>query len=116
MDLGTPCNLTTSLIYKGTKSEVEIVVFMGRKWATFVSLSITTQIASLPLEERGNPTTKSMVMFSNFHVGSAMVLVTLQAFDAQPLLSDKYHKKTHTWQYQPSSASTKNSTSNLDTS
>jgi hypothetical protein len=69
MDLGTPYNLTTSLIYKGTKSEAELLVFMGRKWKNFVSLSITTQIASLPLGERGNPTTKSMVMFPNFHVG-----------------------------------------------
>jgi len=69
IDLGTPCNITTSLTYKGTKPEAEFVVFMGIKWETFVNLSITTQIASLLLGEQGKPTTKSMVMFSHFHIG-----------------------------------------------
>jgi len=39
---------------------------MGIKWAAFMSLSITTQIAYLPLGERGKPTTKSMILFSHF--------------------------------------------------
>jgi hypothetical protein len=31
IDFGTPCNLTTSLIYKGTRSAAELVCFIGMK-------------------------------------------------------------------------------------
>jgi hypothetical protein len=41
----------------------------GRKWAIFVSRSMITQMESKPFAVLGNPTMKSILISSRFHVG-----------------------------------------------
>jgi hypothetical protein len=41
----------------------------GRKWAIFVSRSMITQMESYPFAVLGNPTMKSILISSHFHVG-----------------------------------------------
>jgi hypothetical protein len=41
----------------------------GRKWAIFVSRSMITQMESKPFAVLGNPTMKSILISSHFHVG-----------------------------------------------
>jgi hypothetical protein len=41
----------------------------GRKWAILVSRSMITQMESKPFAVLGNPTMKSILISSHFHVG-----------------------------------------------
>jgi hypothetical protein len=49
----------------------ESVILMGRKWALFVSLSTITHTSSCPLGSLGRPTTKSIAIWSHFHIGTS---------------------------------------------
>jgi len=44
---------------------------MGRKWVLFVSLSTMTHMISYPLGTLGRATTKSIAIFSNFHISTS---------------------------------------------
>jgi hypothetical protein len=83
IDTGTPCNLTTSFIYNRANLSIESVIFIGKKRADLVNLSIITHIASLPFFPLGKPNTKSIVMSSQ---GINNDCKGLPASDVLPLL------------------------------
>jgi hypothetical protein len=58
----------TSNVYLGIDSN-RVICFDCRKWAILVSRSTITQIESYPFVVLGNPTIKSMLISSHFHVG-----------------------------------------------
>ena len=62
-----PCKETILEVYSSANWAVVIDSLIGKKWATFVSLSMTTKIASFPCLALGNPVTKSILIWSNFH-------------------------------------------------
>ena len=64
MDIGRPCNLTTSLKNRPTIWEASCVVLQGIKCAIFENLSITTKMLSCPNLVLGNPKTKYILIES----------------------------------------------------
>jgi hypothetical protein len=84
MEIGTPCNLTISRTYNSASLSIESVTLIGRKWAHFINLSIMTHITSCLLGAFGRPTTKSITIWSHFHVGTSSGLSkTLQVSDVR---------------------------------
>ena len=69
MDKGSPLNSTISSIYNFTYYSAEYVTLRGRKCAELDSLSTIIHIESCCLLEKRNPTTKSGLISSYFHVG-----------------------------------------------
>jgi len=68
---GTPCNLTTSLMYSWANLIIDILRFMAKKCALLVSRSTMTQMVSCPLKVCGRWVTKSIEMLSHFHTGTS---------------------------------------------
>ena len=71
INCGMPCKETILEVYSSANWAAVIDSLIGRKWATLVSLSMTTKIASFPRLDLGNPVTKSISIWSNFHSGMA---------------------------------------------
>nr|GEW96731.1 integrase, catalytic region, zinc finger, CCHC-type, peptidase aspartic, catalytic [Tanacetum cinerariifolium] len=69
MDIRTPCRETISLMYNLVRVSILSVSRVGMKCANLVSRSTMTQIVSCPLDVLGSFVTKSIVIFSHFHVG-----------------------------------------------
>ena len=69
MKTSMPCSLTISFTYNLASLSKEKEILIGMKWAVFVNLSTTTQMASLPLAVLGRPMMKSIMMWSYFHSG-----------------------------------------------
>jgi hypothetical protein len=69
IEIGTPCNLTTSLIYNWASYSTESPIFIGKNKENFVNLSTITHMASSPFLLLGNLDTKFIVIFSHFHYG-----------------------------------------------
>src|SRR6187455_2558107 len=69
MVFGTPCKLRIRAMYNSAYVATVYFTLTGRKWATFVSRLTITQIESYPFAVLGNPTIKSMLISSHFHVG-----------------------------------------------
>ena len=67
IEIGTPCNLTISHIYKWLNVSIESETLIGRKWADFVKRSTTTQTTSCSLWDLGNSVTKFIMTCSYFH-------------------------------------------------
>lgn len=66
IEVGMPCNLTISLIYRLAKLSKLARTLQGRKWAVLVNLLTMTQIASCPAYVLGIPTTKSIMIWYHF--------------------------------------------------
>jgi len=66
---GIQCNCTISFRYKSANCSALNTFFIAKKWADLVSRSTTTQIASCRFWVLGNPTIKSMVIWSHFQMG-----------------------------------------------
>ena len=66
----TPCKRTMCWMYKQLKCSTEYVMLYAIKCAVLVSRSIITQIALWFCWDLGNPTTKSIDIFSHFHWGT----------------------------------------------
>ena len=64
---GTPCNLTTSLIYNLVSLASEKYILIGMKLTVLVSHSTITQVALFLRNIISSPVTKSMVILFNFH-------------------------------------------------
>jgi hypothetical protein len=67
--LGTLCKHTILDMYSFASLALELFIFTGMKWATFVKRSTMTQIESYPAWVHGNPTMKSIPVSSHFHSG-----------------------------------------------
>ena len=68
---GTPCSLTTFLIYNLVSLASEKSIWISMKRVILVSLSTITQMAFFLRNVIGSPVTKSMVILSHFHYGSS---------------------------------------------
>jgi len=71
METGTSYGLYISRIYISASLSIEFVILIGRKWVLFVSLSTMTHMISYPLGTLGRATTKSIAIFSNFHISTS---------------------------------------------
>ena len=67
IDIDTPWSLTISSIYSFVNLFGENVLWIARKCADLVSLSIITQMASWSVWARGKPMVKSIVVYTHFH-------------------------------------------------
>ena len=69
IDIGTPCSRTILFKYFSANCSSEHPQRISMKCVDFVSLSMITHTALIPLIVRGNPVTKSIVILSHFHTG-----------------------------------------------
>ena len=67
IDIGTPCNLTISEIYKDANLSKESICCIGKKCADLVSQSTITHTALCFWNIHGNSITKSIIILSYFH-------------------------------------------------
>ena len=116
VESGTPWRRIMLATYNSASHSTEKVTMIGMKWTDLVNRSTTTHIASYPSIVLGNPTTKSMVIWSHFHSGSSRVVTRQRDVYVQHWPSDKSSICWHTRLHLSSSRSTRNAPLSLDTS
>jgi hypothetical protein len=71
METRTSYGLIVSRVYISASLSIEFVILMGRKWVLFVSLSTMTHMTSCLLATLGRATTKSIAIWSYFHISTS---------------------------------------------